>query len=333
MDDQSTIRWGVAGTGSMASVFVDDFRHVDGAEVVAVGSRDAERGRNFASRRGIAQSFGSYRELCASPDVDIVYVATPHPQHKAIALEAIRNHKAVLVEKAFTATLAGAQEVVDAATAEGVFCMEAMWTRFQPVARELRRIVDAGKLGPIRTLQGGLLTHREFDESDRLFAPELGGGALLDLGVYPISFAHDLLGMPDEFVARGTLFDNGVDAQASMLATWSGGQLAALSCGLQASGPNRLVIVGDKGWAEVAPPFHCSSKLLVHRTGVPPREMHLPLVGNGYSHEIEHVNQCLREGRLQSDIMPLKDTLEVMELLESATTQVGVHHVEDDLLV
>lgn len=139
--------------------------------------------------------------------------------------------------------------------------------------------------------------------------------------------------MPDEFVARGTLFDNGVDAQASMLATWSGGQLAALSCGLQASGPNRLVIVGDKGWVEVAPPFHCSSKLLVHQHRVPPREMHPPLVGNGYSHEIEHVNQCLREGRLQSDIMPLKDTPEVMELLESATTQVGVHHVEDDLLV
>ena len=188
------IRWGVVGPGRIAEKVVEDFAVVDGARAVAVASRSLDRAQAFAARHGIERAYGSYAEILADPDVDVLYLATPHPQHHAIALAALRAGKALLVEKAFTATTAGAAEVVDLARETGVFVMEAMWTRFQPAVVALRELVADGAIGEVRSVQADLGVAREYDPADRLFDLALGGGALLDLGVYVVSFAQMLLG-------------------------------------------------------------------------------------------------------------------------------------------
>lgn len=320
------IGWGIAGPGRMAAAFVADFAHVEGARVVAVGSRSLERARAFADEHDIEGAHGSYAELCADPAVDVVYVATPHPQHRAVALAAIEAGKAVLVEKAFTATLAGTTEVVDAARERGVFCMEGMWTRFQPVIRRLHEIIDAGELGRVTAVQGDLFAFREFVAGDRLFDPELGGGAMLDLGVYALHFAVDVLGAPASIDVRGSLFPNGVDAQASMLLGYPDGRQASLAVSLQAPGPGRMVVMGTGGWAEVEPRFHHPTTLSVHRSGQAVERLELPPVGKGYGHEVDHVNECLRAGLLESPVVPLADTVTVMSLAEQALLALGVHH-------
>lgn len=323
------IRWGIAGPGRMAEQFVADFAHVDGATPVAVGSRSKERAEGFAARHGIARAHGSYAELCADPEVDVVYIATPHPQHRAIALEAIRNGKAVLVEKAFAATLEGAREVVAEARKADVFAMEAMWTRFQPVVRLMHEVIDHGQIGRVQGVIGDLHAHRDFDPEDRLFKPELGGGALLDLGVYVLSFAQDFLGDAEQLLAVGSLYPNGADEQVAMSLGYSSGQTAALSCSLESAGPGQMVVHGNKGWIEVHPRFHHPTRISIHRSGAVTREEELRPLGKGYSHEIIEVNRCLREGLTESPVMPLDDTLAVMAQLEHALAQVGVVQFDD----
>ena len=185
-----TIRWGIIGPGRIAGNVARDFPLTPGAELIAVASRSAERARDFAETHRIPRAFGSYRELLADPDVDAVYIATPHPQHRQAAIAALTAGKAILVEKAFTATAAGAQEIIDIARARGVFAMEAMWTRFQPAIVAAKNLVDDGAIGEVRQVQADLGVDRPFDPDDRLFSPTLGGGALLDLGVYVVCLLY-----------------------------------------------------------------------------------------------------------------------------------------------
>ncbi len=235
----TTTRWGIVGPGRIAENVVRDVVHVPGAEVTAVGSRSPDRAQDFARRHGIGTAHGSYADLVADPDVDVLYLATPHPQHHAVALDAIAAGKHLLVEKSFTATVAGAQEVVDAARAAGVFVMEAMWTRFQPAVVRLRELVADGAVGEVRSVQADLGVAREYDPADRLFAKELGGGALLDLGVYVVSFAQMLLGDPDTVTATGSTFPTGVDAEAAVLLGYADGRAATLLTSLRNALPGR----------------------------------------------------------------------------------------------
>ena len=329
---EQTIRWGIAGTGAMAEVFTSDFPHVEGSEPVAVGSRDRARAEAFAHKHGVARAHGSYAALCADPEVDVVYVATPHPQHLAIAREAIGNGKAVVVEKSMTATLAGTQELVGLAREAGTFCMEAMWTRFHPAVRKLHEIVDGGQLGRLRSIQGELFARREFDPASRLFAKDLGGGALLDLGVDAVveqrADGAQLVGDAEEVVREGER----VDAQVALSLRYGAHAVASLGCSLQAEGKNGMTVAGEKGNVVIGHPFHHAWHLYVDRRGVRPVEWELPTTGHGYVHEIEHVAQCLRDGRTESDVMPLQASLEVAGMLHDALTQLGVSYDEDDRL-
>lgn len=325
-----TIRWGIAGTGRIADTFAADLALVPDAELVAVGSRDAGRAQAFADRFGGGRGL-AYADLVTCADVDAIYLATPHPQHRDLAVAALRAGRACLVEKAFTATLAGAEQVVRVARESGTFCMEAMWTRFQPVVRELHRLVDAGELGEVRRVEADLGAFRAFDESDRLFDPALGGGALLDLGVYPISFAQDFLGDPVVAHAYGSLFPNGVDASFSMLLGFADGRSAALAASLDAESAGRAVVVGTEGWAEVLPRFHHGTRLVVHRRGAEPQALTREPTGRGYTHEVDEVHRCLRAGLTESPAMPLADTLAVMRILDEGCRQLGVAYAEDDL--
>lgn len=314
----------------MAAVFADDLALVDGCEVVAVGSRSTDSAQRFIDAHEDAgpdaRAHGSYQALADDPEVDAIYIASPHPQHASVALQAIEAGRAVLVEKAFTASLESTERVVAAARERGVFAMEAMWTRFQPVVRRLRELVDAGELGELVGVQGDLFAFREFDASDRLFAPELGGGAILDLGVYVVSFAQMLLGDAREVLVRGQMYPNGVEASASFLLTHDGGATSSLACGLNAPGPGRMVVVGTKGWAEVHSRFHHPTKLTVHRHGQDAETFEKAPLGRGYTHEIQEVNRCLSAGLTESPAMPLDDTLAVMRVLQAGLDHFGIDH-------
>jgi predicted dehydrogenase len=322
-------RWAIAGPGRIARNLAPDFAHVPDAELVAVGSRSLERAEAFAREHGAARAHGSYRELVADPEIDVVYIATPHPQHHAVALAALRTGKAVLVEKAFTATLAGAEEVVAEARRLGVFAMEAMWTRFQPAIVRLRELIAEGAIGEVAAVHADLGITRPFDPADRLFAPELGGGALLDLGVYPVSFAQMLLGPPDTVEVVGAPAPTGVELSASLLLGWADGRGATMATSLRSPMPGRAIVYGTEGWIEVPPRFHHPSQILVSRDGRDPEVLELPPRGRGYAEELVEVTECVRAGRLESEVMSLDDTLSVMAILDEASAQLGVTRAED----
>src|SRR4051794_38066455 len=246
-----TVRWGIAGPGRIADKVAGDFVHLSGGSLVAVASRSTDRASAFASRHGIARAHGSYQALIDDDDVDVVYISTPHPQHLSIALACVAAGKAVLVEKAFTATVAGACELIDAARSANVFAMEAMWTRFQPAMRQVRSWLDAGAIGEIRAVTADLGVVRSFDPAGRLFAPALGGGALLDLGVYVVSFAQWVLGTPGAVVAHGRLGPSGVEEDASLLLEYRGGASALLTTSLHSPMPGGARVFGTEGWIDV----------------------------------------------------------------------------------
>ncbi len=233
------VRWGIAGPGRIAAAMAADFARVTNGELVAVGSRDEARATAFAAAHGIPKAHGSYAALVTDPDVDAVYIATPHPQHVDIALAALAAGKAILVEKAFTASVADTERVIETARAAGVFAMEAMWTRFVPGIREVRELITSGAIGQLRMVQGDLTAFRGYDPTDRLFDPALGGGAVLDLGVYVLSLTQHLLGTPERVYSVGGTSPSGVEGEFGVLLGYADGRSATLSGGFTAYGPGR----------------------------------------------------------------------------------------------
>jgi predicted dehydrogenase len=332
MSHSSTVRWGIVGPGRIASLLIKDFPYVGGAEAVAVASRSAARAEAFAGEHGLARAYGSYHEIINDPDVDVLYVATPHPQHHAIALAAIAAGKAVLVEKTFTATVAGAEEVIDAARQQQVFAMEAMWTRFQPAIVAACALIDDGAIGEVRQLQADLGVDRPYNPADRLFDPAQGGGAILDLGVYVVSFAQYFLGSPSRIEVAGSLTPTGVDAEAGLLLGYEDGRAATLLISLKHHTPGAARIQGTKGWIDVPPRFHHPHRIVLSRRGQDSETIIAPPLGAGYSHELLEVTECVRAGRTESVIMPLADTLAVQRILNEACEKLGVFHTEDSLV-
>lgn len=319
-----TVRWGVVGPGRIAAKVVADVEHVPGAEVVAVASRSVERARTFAQEHGIARAHGSYRDLVEDDGVDVLYVATPHPQHRAVALAAVRAGRPLLVEKAFTVTPAATREIVDEARSRGVFVMEAMWTRFQPAIVRLRGLLADGAIGEVLSVQADLGAQHSTDPADRFYNPDTGGGALFDVGVYPISFAQMVLGTPDTVVAHGSLAATGVDVEEAVLLGWADGRSATLLASLRCATPGVARVVGTGGWIDVPPRFHHPHSVVLHRNGHEPETIAAPPRGAGYSHEIEEVTQCVADGRTESAVMPLDDTVAVQDVMAAVAAQIGL---------
>jgi predicted dehydrogenase len=319
------VRWGVVGTGGIAAAFADDLRRLPDAALVAVGSRSAAAADAFGERYGVARRHASYAALAADPDVDVVYVATPHPVHREAALLAIEAGKAVLVEKPFTLNAAEAAEVIGAARRHGVFLMEAMWTRFLPHMAQIRDLVGAGALGDLRAVHAD---HGQWflpDASHRLFAPELGGGALLDLGVYPVSFASMMLGTPTDVTATSQPAFTGVDAQTTVVLRYDEGRQAVLTMSLEALGTNRAAIIGTDARLEIdARWYGPTSFTVVRRDGSAQRHERQHEDGKGLRHEAAEVGRCLREGRLESEVLPLEETLSVMATMDEVRRQIGL---------
>src|SRR5271165_6566890 len=315
------VRWGILGTGAIAGAFVTDLRLSRCGVATAVGSRRQGSADRFAKEFGIGNRHASYESLVADPHVDVIYVATPQPMHRDNAILALQGGKYVLVEKPFTMNAVEAREIVQVARERGRFAMEAMWMRFLPHVGVIRDWLGRGVLGDIITVSADHGQWFAEDPDFRLFAPELGGGALLDLGVYPVSFASMVLGRPDRIVSISDPAFTGVDAQTSMLFGYDSGAQAVLTCTLRGKSPTRASIVGTDARIEVEGDFYAPTNVtLITRSGQATRVESVH-EGRGLRHQADEVARRLAAGEVESPLMPLNETIAIMETMDAVRAQ------------
>jgi len=321
--EQAPVRWGILGPGNIARRFTEDVLMLPSHVVAAVGSRDASRAAAFAAEYGIGRSYGSYEELAADGTLDVIYVATPHPGHHGAARLCLLAGRAVLVEKPFTVTAEEAADLIALARERHLFAMEAMWTRFSPLVRELAGLVGEGAIGRVTAVYADCAGSPAYDPDSRLWRTDLAGGALLDVGVYPISFGAMLLGEPEQVRAVTTPAPTGVDANTAVIARYTGGAVGLYHCGLWGDSPRVATITGTGGIITAGPPFYRPERLTLQRAGQEPETRAVTLPGHGFTYEAEETARCLRAGLTESPVLPLDDTLAVMRTLDAARAGFG----------
>jgi predicted dehydrogenase len=318
------LRWGILGTGGIADTFATDLTLTDSGMVAAVGSRSQESADRFARKHGVERAHSSYESLVADPEIDAVYVATPHPMHRDNAILALEAGKPVLVEKPFTMSATEAREIVAVARERQLFAMEAMWTRFLPHVAVIRDWLTRGLLGEIVTVSADHGQWFAENPDFRLFAPELGGGAMLDLGIYPVSFASMVLGTPSRIVSISDPAFTGVDAQTSMLFAYKGGAQAVLTCTLRAKSPTTATIVGTDARIEIEGDFYAPASVkLIPRVGEPTVVLSEHR-GRGLRHQADEVARRLAANDLESPLMSLDETISIMETMDTVMAQSAV---------
>jgi predicted dehydrogenase len=325
LEDDRPIRWGILGAGAIADTFSSDISLTEGNVVTAVAARDAGRAARFAARHEAARSYGDYHPLVNDDEIDVVYIATTHPHHRAHALLAIAAGKAVLIEKPVCLNAAGARDVFEAATRADVFAMEAMWMRTNPLIRTAQQLIADGAIGTVRGVRSEFGLGVAFDPTDRLYDLDNGGGALLDLGIYPATFAYLFLGPPDEVRAVGSLAATGADETVAMQWLYHGRPGAQLWASVPVAAPNEAAVLGTHGWISFLPEAYRPSGLIVH-TEAGEYRIDDPLAGrgHGYGPEIDEVARCLRAGLLESPLVPHADTIAILEILDGARATLGV---------
>ena len=318
------LRWGILAPGGIAGVFAEAINHHTRAQLVAVGSRNRDRSERFATQYGIPTTHASYRALVEDPQVEAVYVASPHSMHREHALLAIKAGKHVLVEKSLARSAAEAEEIVSAAREAGVFLMEAMWTRFLPHVAAVRDVIERGEIGEVVTViadHGQNMSHLPLEH--RLHNPELAGGALLDLGVYPVSFAHDLLGTPDRIQATGSMTSTGVDGQVSISLGFGDKAQAALNTTLWSRTATTAVIAGTQGRIEIDTDFYRPTSFRVIGLDGTWWSFDREIDG-GFQFEAAEVARCVAEGLTESPRMTWENSLEVMRTMDEVRRQIGL---------
>lgn len=320
------IRWGILGTGNIARRFAAALKLLPDAELTAIGSRTLEKAREFAYEFDVPYRFGCYEELAAEKRVEVVYIATPHAAHKDNALLCLAAGKAVLLEKPFTINAAQAREVIACARQKRLFLMEAMWTRCFPATAKLRQLLQAGAIGEARMLHADFGFRAELKPDGRLFNPALGGGALLDVGIYPVSLASLIFGPPKKVSGLAHLGPTGVDEAAAMVLQYERGQLAVLSTSIRTTTPQEAVVLGTEGLVRLHAPWWKPTGLTLCTEGRPDERFRLQVRGAGYHLEAAEVMRCLREGRLESPLMPLDETLSIMETLDKLRALWGLRY-------
>ena len=321
----STFKWGILGPGGIARAFAKDLQLLEGHEVAAVGSRTLSNAQEFAKTFG-GTAYGCYEELVADPTVDAIYVATPHPSHKENVITALNAGKPVLCEKPFAVNANEAREMVAAAEKNGVALMEAMWARFLPHYADVREIIASGVLGQILTVQadhGQRLADRNIP---RLVEPSLAGGALLDLGIYPVSFAHMILGNPAKITASAVLTDKGVDAQTSMIFDYTDGAQAILTTTMIEQTPCRAVVAGVNGWLEIDRTFYNPTSMRVVLLDGSVTQYPHTYTGHGLREQAEAFKKLVQSGKSQSEILTWKDTVDIMGTLDAVRSQIGLRY-------
>ncbi|NHN30444.1 Gfo/Idh/MocA family protein [Paenibacillus agricola] len=320
------IQWGILGPGDIARVFADDLVHAPHARITAVGSRSQERADDFAAKYQIPYAYGSYKELIENPDVDIIYVATPHPMHKEHVQACLQAGKAVLCEKSFTMNAAELEELVVLARKNKVFLMEAMWTRYLPAIEKVREWLASGVIGDVHMIDVRFGNHAVWNPESRLFNPSLGGGALLDVGIYGVSFISMVMGQqPTTIKSLVKLGATGVDEVFTALFGYEGGQMAHLMAGLSLKSKHEVTILGSKG--EITVPDFWQAKTVVLSVYGKQEETYVDKAApRGYTYEANEAMRCLREGRLESAIMPLDESLAIMQTMDRLRADWGLKY-------
>ncbi len=320
------MRWGIIGRGWIAEAFAAGLRALPDAELVAIGSRRQETAEEFAGKLGVARRHGSLEALASDPEVDVIYVATPHSAHKRVTLLCLAAGKAVLCEKPFAINAGEADEMIAAARQHKLFLMEAMWTRFTPLMAKVRALLADGAIGEVRMLSADLGFRSAPDRTPRLFDPARGGGALLDVGVYVVSFASMVLGAPTRIVSLPTMGETGVDEQAAVILGHANGALSVLSAAVRTNTPHVATMMGTDGMIDIHYDWHKPRSFTLKVAGKDPERFDLPPEGNGYNYEAAEVMRCLRAGLTESPILPLDETRAIMQTLDEIRAQWGLRY-------
>ena len=320
-----SLRWGILGTGWIASEFTQDLL-ATGMTIAAVGSRSQDSADAFAKRFGIATAHSSYEALAADPDVDAIYISTPHPFHYENAKLVLNSGKHALVEKAFTLNAAEAREIVALAADRGLVILEAMWTRWLPHMARIREIIAAGTLGEVRTIIADHNQRLSSDPEHRILNPDLGGGALLDLGIYPVSFAWDIFGKPSSVTAVSTpTASTGVDRQTAIILGYPDGQQAVLQTALDTAGPNTAAVIGTLGRIEIDSVWYTPTSFTVFdQQGEVVELFDEEVVSRGMQFEAQALEQIVASGALVGDELPPAETVAIMETLDDIRSQIGL---------
>ncbi len=323
------LHWGILSTGYIATTFANDLQLLDDAEIVAVGSRTQEAADAFGQRFNIPHRFSSYEEVAAHPDVDIVYVGTPHSLHHDNSIMALDAGKHVLCEKAFTVNAAHAAEVIALARRKKLFLMDAIWSRFFPCYARLREMLSQGALGEVHLVLADFGFKPRYDPEGRLFNPALAGGALLDIGVYPVMLASMVLGAPEKIVTAAQMGPTGVDEQEGIVFSYGGGRMAVLAATFRATSTQEAHIIGSEGRIRLHRQFwHPPALGIAHGTGAEER-VEFPVDGVGLHYEAAEVMRCIRTGKTESEIMPLDETLSIMQTLDTIRAAWGLRYPEE----
>jgi len=327
------VGWGILGAGRISRQFASAVAALEGSRIAAVGARSLDSSRRFAEEFSIPKAYGNYSDLVNDPTVDVVYIGTLHPSHAENSLLALEAGKAVLCEKPFAMNASEAESVIQAARARGLFVMEAMWTRFFPLMGALKEMLRSGAIGEPRMLTADFGYRAEHEAEPRAFQPALGGGALLDVGVYPVSLASYLFGPTRQSASLANLGKTGVDEEAAILLSHDAGRLSVLTTANRLDTPHEVRILGSEGMIRIHPPWWKPSVLTLSRSGQPKEETReFPYQGNGYQFEAMEVVRCLRGGLKESPVMPLEETLSIMKTLDSLRHAWGLRYPSDKTL-
>ncbi|MEM9952047.1 MAG: Gfo/Idh/MocA family oxidoreductase [Chloroflexota bacterium] len=322
------LRWGILSTGNIANSFAQGLRVVEDAELVAVGSRSQDSADAFAQKYNIPHAHDSYQALADNPNVDVVYIGTPHVFHAENTLMCLEAGKHVLCEKPFTINASEAEQCVALAREKNLFLMEAIWMRFLPAIIEIEKIIKDGVIGDIQQIQADFSFYIPYDPEHRLFNLDLGGGALLDVGIYPISFTTILLGMPESIASHAILADSGADQQCTMLFNYSSAS-ALLSAGIAGDLENGAVIKGTKGKIIVDPQFFMTTSFSVQLYGEEPQKKSFVMLGNGYNYEAQAVHDAIRAGNIEHERLTHQETITTMRLMDDLRQQWGVIYPQE----
>jgi predicted dehydrogenase len=320
------IRWGILGPGAIAEQFAEGLAVVPDAELAAVGSRNIDRARDFAERHQATRAWGSYEELVADPEIDLIYVATPHPIHFPAAVMCLEAGKGVLCEKPFTVNADEAARLVAMAQDRNLFLMEAMWTRFLPLFVQVRRLLAEGAIGEPRILTADFGFSHNGGPLHRLFNPMLAGGALLDVGIYCCSLASMIFGEPDQISSLAIMGATGVDEVAAINLGYPDGAIAQLNCSVRVNTPHEATIIGTEGTMRLASSWWKGNRMTIQRSGMPDEVLDAPYEGNGYNYEAAEAMRCFRSGLIESPIMPHAETLSILRTLDAIRAQWGLNY-------
>lgn len=320
------INWGILGTGKIATIFAEDVQLTPDSRLFAVGSRAQESADKFGDKFNIRNRYPDYESLAADPDVDVIYIATPHILHYENTKMCLEAGKAVLCEKPFTINTGQTKKLIALAKGKKLFLMEAMWSRYTPIYAKVREWIEEGMIGEVRMVQADFGFRSEWEPENRLLNPDLGGGALLDVGIYPIDLASMVFSKkPESVMGLAHLGITGVDEQSAMILKYDKGELAVLSCAVRTDTPREAVILGTEGSIRLESPFWHSKRARILTNGEE-SAVDLPIVGNGYYYEAVEVIHCLNKGLIESKVMPLSDTIRNMQIMDDLRAQWGIEY-------